>query len=147
MTEPQHKRQAIRFVDVSKTFTGRGRTQTVIEGLDLSIFENEFYSLLGPSGCGKTTALRMIACFEQPSGGDILIDGESVIGVPPYRRNVNMVFQSYSCSETQLMCRYGGANISVLIPERLDVKAGTTVRITPKVTSPHLFDRRTGTRM
>ncbi len=96
MTEPLANTMAIRFMNVSKTFASRTRGQTVIDNLELAIFENEFYSLLGPSGCGKTTALRMIAGFEHPSGGDILIDGQSVIGVPPYRRNVNMVFQSYS---------------------------------------------------
>ena len=64
--------------------------------LELQIREGEFISLLGPSGCGKTTSLRMIAGFEQPSEGEVLIDGEVVNGVPAYRRPVNMVFQHYA---------------------------------------------------
>jgi spermidine/putrescine transport system ATP-binding protein len=64
--------------------------------IDLRIRAGEFLSLLGPSGCGKTTALRMIAGFEQPSEGDVLIAGETVNGVPAYRRPVNMVFQHYA---------------------------------------------------
>src|SRR5438105_4420972 len=56
----------------------------------------EFFSMLGPSGCGKTTTLRMIAGFEQPSDGRILLDGADVAYVPPHKRNVNTVFQSYA---------------------------------------------------
>ena len=59
----------------------------------------EFFSLLGPSGCGKTTTLRMVAGFEQPSEGRIFLEGEPVETVPPYRRNVNTVFQSYALFE------------------------------------------------
>ena len=64
--------------------------------LDLSIASGEFLSFLGPSGCGKTTALRMLAGFETPTTGEIRIDGEVVNGLEPYRRPVNMVFQSYA---------------------------------------------------
>ena len=56
----------------------------------------EFFALLGPSGCGKTTLLRMLAGFETPSAGRILLDGEDIAGVPPYRRPVNMMFQTYA---------------------------------------------------
>ena len=69
---------------------------TAVDGLSLTIEPGEFISLLGPSGCGKTTTLRMIAGFEQPDGGDIRISGRSVLGTPPYRRNVNTVFQAYA---------------------------------------------------
>ena len=64
--------------------------------LDLSIGAGEFLSFLGPSGCGKTTALRMLAGFETPTSGEVLIDGKVVNGLEPYRRPVNMVFQSYA---------------------------------------------------
>ena len=67
-----------------------------VEDLTLDIFEGEFFSLLGPSGCGKTTTLRMIAGFEEPTGGDIFVAGETMRGVPAYRRPVNTVFQSYA---------------------------------------------------
>ena len=67
-----------------------------VDDLSLDIYEGEFFSLLGPSGCGKTTTLRMIAGFEEPTGGSISVAGEQVQGVPPYRRPVNTVFQSYA---------------------------------------------------
>ena len=67
-----------------------------VENADFAIERGEFFSLLGPSGCGKTTTLRMIAGFEQPSDGRILLDGRDVSRVPPYRRNVNTVFQHYA---------------------------------------------------
>jgi ABC-type Fe3+/spermidine/putrescine transport system ATPase subunit len=67
-----------------------------VDRLDLGVFKGEFLSLLGPSGCGKTTTLRLIAGFEQPDEGEILIDGADVAGLPPYKRDVNTVFQSYA---------------------------------------------------
>jgi spermidine/putrescine transport system ATP-binding protein len=67
-----------------------------VDGLTLEIREGEFFSLLGPSGCGKTTTLRMIAGFEEPTEGEISVAGEPMRGVPPYRRPVNTVFQSYA---------------------------------------------------
>lgn len=70
--------------------------QTAVDDLSLTVQPGEFISLLGPSGCGKTTTLRMIAGFEQPDAGDIRISGRSVRGVPPYRRDVNTVFQAYA---------------------------------------------------
>jgi len=69
---------------------------TAVDRMNLSIGRGAFYSLLGPSGCGKTTTLRMIAGFEQPTEGEILLAGKPVAGVPPYRRNVNTVFQHYA---------------------------------------------------
>ena len=67
-----------------------------VDGLSLDIYEGEFFSLLGPSGCGKTTTLRMIAGFEEPTEGSISVGGDPMRGVPPYRRPVNTVFQSYA---------------------------------------------------
>lgn len=69
---------------------------TAVEDVSLDIRANEFFALLGPSGCGKTTLLRMLAGFEPPSGGRLFIDGEDITNVPPNRRPVNMVFQSYA---------------------------------------------------
>src|SRR6201995_5005952 len=66
------------------------------ESIDLEIASGEFFSLLGPSGCGKTTTLRLIAGFERPTAGDVCLDGTSLAAVPPDRRNVNTVFQSYA---------------------------------------------------
>jgi putative spermidine/putrescine transport system ATP-binding protein len=67
-----------------------------MESVDLEVGEGEFFAMLGPSGSGKTTCLRLIAGFEQPTSGTIRIFGEAVEGVPPYRRNVNTVFQDYA---------------------------------------------------
>nr|WP_281279880.1 ABC transporter ATP-binding protein [Cohnella pontilimi] len=64
--------------------------------MDLAVRKGEFLTILGPSGCGKTTTLRMIAGFERPTGGEILLEGRNVVDVPPYKRDVNTVFQSYA---------------------------------------------------
>jgi spermidine/putrescine transport system ATP-binding protein len=70
--------------------------EIAVDNIDLTVASGEFFSLLGPSGCGKTTTLRLIAGFEQPTSGRILLDGADVSDVPPHRRNVNTVFQSYA---------------------------------------------------
>src|SRR5690606_12070977 len=62
----------------------------------LDIYEREFFALLGPSGCGKTTLMRMLAGFETPTEGRVLLGGQDLAGVPPYRRPVNIMFQSYA---------------------------------------------------
>ena len=64
--------------------------------LNLDIHENEFLTLLGPSGCGKTTTLRIIAGFEEPSGGEVLFNGIEISKLPPYKREINTVFQKYA---------------------------------------------------
>jgi spermidine/putrescine transport system ATP-binding protein len=87
---------AIELVGVEKQFTGGGHDVRAVEHVDLRIAEGEFFSLLGPSGCGKTTTLRMIAGFEEPTSGQILLHGRDMVGVPPFRRDVNMVFQQYA---------------------------------------------------
>ncbi|TCU15889.1 ABC transporter ATP-binding protein [Rhizobium sullae] len=83
---------AVRFQKVSRHF---GQVRAV-DGVDLEIAPGEFFAMLGPSGSGKTTCLRLIAGFEQPTEGHIQIFGEKAEGVPPYRRNVNTVFQDYA---------------------------------------------------
>ncbi len=69
---------------------------TAVDDLSLAIYEREFFALLGPSGCGKTTLMRMVAGFEEPSAGRVLLDGQDLAGIPPYRRPSNMMFQSYA---------------------------------------------------
>src|SRR5262245_17393658 len=83
-------RALVRFDGVSKRFSG----VAAVEQVSLDIFPGEFFALLGPSGCGKTTLLRMLAGFEVPDAGRILLDGEEIARVPPYRRPINMMFQS-----------------------------------------------------
>jgi putrescine transport system ATP-binding protein len=76
--------------------TKRFGNTAVVDQLSLDVYEGEFFALLGPSGCGKTTLLRLIAGFEQPNAGHILLDGVDLAPVPPYRRPVNMMFQNYA---------------------------------------------------
>ena len=82
----------VRFEAVSKRFAG----VSAVDSLSLDIFAGEFFALLGPSGCGKTTLLRLLAGLETLDAGRILLDGEDLASVPPHRRPVNMMFQSYA---------------------------------------------------
>src|SRR5207245_2534436 len=79
-----------------RAVTKRFGALVAVDGVNLRVHTGEFLSLLGPAGCGKTTSLRMIAGFEQPDEGEILIGGRDVAGTPPYQRDVNTVFQSYA---------------------------------------------------
>ena len=79
-----------------KNLTKNFDDQQVLRGINLDIHENEFLTLLGPSGCGKTTTLRIIAGFEEPSDGQVLFGGIEISKVPPYKREVNTVFQKYA---------------------------------------------------
>lgn len=83
---------AVEVIDVSKNF---GSYQA-LRSVDFHIRENEFFTMLGPSGCGKTTLLRMMAGFEMPNTGRILLHGRDIVNVPPHKRRVNTVFQSYA---------------------------------------------------
>ena len=87
---------AIELVGVVKEFHSGSEVVTAVRSMDLQIVEGEFFSLLGPSGCGKTTTMRMIAGFEEPTAGTVYLHGRDVTGVPPNKRDVNMVFQSYA---------------------------------------------------
>jgi spermidine/putrescine transport system ATP-binding protein len=88
---------AVVLRDVVKDFpTPGGVPFRAVDHVSLDIGEGEFFSLLGPSGCGKSTTLRLLAGFEQPTSGQVFIEGRDMVGVPPYRRPVNMVFQSYA---------------------------------------------------
>ncbi|HEX3712853.1 MAG TPA: ABC transporter ATP-binding protein [Trebonia sp.] len=86
----------IELVGLTKRFGHSSAEHTAVDGIDLTVSGGEFFSLLGPSGCGKTTTLRLIAGFEEPTAGRILLDGVDVSNLPPHKRNVNTVFQSYA---------------------------------------------------
>ncbi|MGB1229620.1 MAG: ABC transporter ATP-binding protein [Holosporaceae bacterium] len=93
--EPWQDPKAQPYIDIqniTKAFDGT----TALEGVSLSVYKEEFFSLLGGSGCGKTTLLRILAGFEAPSSGRILIDGVDITDMPSYRRPLNMMFQSYA---------------------------------------------------
>src|SRR4029079_18752188 len=83
---------AIQLEGLTKAFG----EHVAVAGIDLDMPPGEFFTLIGPSGCGKKTTLRMIAGFEQPTSGRIMLDGSDVARVPPHQRNVNTVFQSYA---------------------------------------------------
>ena len=83
----------VRFAGVQKTYDGQ---VLVVRGLDLDIHRGEFLTLLGPSGSGKTTTLMMLAGFESPTAGEILLDGRPITKTPPHKRNFGMVFQNYA---------------------------------------------------
>ena len=85
-------KKIIELKNITKSFDG----QVVLDNISLDIYDNEFITLLGPSGCGKTTTLRIIGGFETPDTGDVIFMGEDIKDVPPYRRNVNTVFQRYA---------------------------------------------------
>lgn len=86
------RNKAIEVSEVSKSF---GSFQA-LKSVSFDIFDNEFFTMLGPSGCGKTTLLRMIAGFESPTSGSIKLHGKPIIDLPPHKRRVNTVFQSYA---------------------------------------------------
>ena len=91
-TAPGGEAAFLRIEGVSKSFG----SVTAVDDVSLDIARGEFFALLGPSGCGKTTLLRMLAGFETPSAGALLLDGVDLAALPPYRRPVNMMFQSYA---------------------------------------------------
>src|SRR5437016_14643274 len=82
-----------RFAGIGKTYDGIAR---IVDNLDLDIMRGEFLTLLGPSGSGKTTTLMLLAGFETPTAGEILLEGKPLSRVPPYQRNIGMVFQNYA---------------------------------------------------
>lgn len=86
------KKKLIQFRNVQKSFDD----QIILKGIDLDIYENEFVTLLGPSGCGKTTLLRILGGFLDQDEGEILVDGKDITKLPPYKRELNTVFQKYA---------------------------------------------------
>ncbi|MFJ7156513.1 ABC transporter ATP-binding protein [Streptomyces sp. NPDC101118] len=92
----QHPHPAVRLDQVSKRYAGAAGDAYAVRGVSLDVAPGEFFSLLGPSGCGKTTLLRMTGGFADPTEGSVLLGGEDVTGLPPNKRDVNTVFQSYA---------------------------------------------------
>ncbi len=92
-TRPEATGQFLQFVDVRKSYDQK---QLIVKGFNLDVAKGEFITLLGPSGSGKTTVLMLLAGFEAVTGGDIRVNGASVTRMPPYKRNIGMVFQSYA---------------------------------------------------
>lgn len=96
MTEHDNSRITLSIKNLSKVFRGKHDQVRALDDVNLDIQEGELFTLLGPSGCGKTTTLRCIAGFEKPTGGAIDFLGRDFTSIPPFRRNIGMVFQSYA---------------------------------------------------
>ena len=111
----------IELKNITKTFDD----QQVLKGINLKICENEFLTLLGPSGCGKTTTLRIIAGFDEPDTGQLLFDGIEISKLPPYKREVNTVFQKYAL--------FPHLNVAENIAFGLNIKKTEKTVVTQKV--------------
>jgi len=94
--DDKNRQIAIEVKNVSKIFSGSDGEVRAVDDVSLAIRQNEFLTLLGPSGCGKTTLLRLLAGFEHPTAGEIWLNGAEISALPPFRRPVNTVFQSYA---------------------------------------------------
>ncbi|CAN7767954.1 ABC transporter ATP-binding protein [Mesorhizobium sp. LjNodule214] len=117
-------RPAVEAKGVSRIFQGTG--QDAVKALDdvsVSIRENEFFTLLGPSGCGKTTLLRLIAGFDFPSEGEILLYGEDIAPLPPFKRPVNTVFQSYALFPHMTVAENIGFGLKMLGKSKVEIAA------------------------
>jgi spermidine/putrescine transport system ATP-binding protein len=115
--------EAIGIRDVTKVFGAGASAFTAVAGASLSIRENEFFTLLGPSGCGKTTLLRLIAGFEFPSQGEILMGGRNIADMPPFRRPINTVFQNYALFPHMTVAENIGFGLRMLGKPRAEVAA------------------------
>jgi spermidine/putrescine transport system ATP-binding protein len=113
----------IEISGLSKVFGGGDDAVRALDHIDLTIFRNEFFTLLGPSGCGKTTLLRMIAGFEHPSTGTILLDGKDISALGPNRRPVNTVFQNYALFPHMTVAENIGFGLKMLGKSRSEVAA------------------------
>ncbi len=116
-------RNAIEVRGVRKVF-GAGEAQVAaLDTVSVSICENEFFTLLGPSGCGKTTLLRLIAGFDFPTEGEILLHGEDIAPLPPFRRPVNTVFQSYALFPHMTVAENIGFGLEMLGKPKVEIEA------------------------
>ncbi len=132
---------AVEIRDVTKIFDGGDRRVVAVDDASLCIRDNEFFTLLGPSGCGKTTLLRLIAGFEHPSSGRILLRGSDITLLPPYQRPVNTVFQSYALFPHMTVAGNIGFGLEMLGRPKREV-AETIVEMLKLVRLEALKDRR-----
>lgn len=132
----------IEITNVTKTFTGRGAPFTALADVSVTIRENEFFTLLGPSGCGKTTLLRVIAGFIDPTSGTVMLDGQDLVKLPPYRRPVNTVFQSYALFPHMTVAQNIAFGLEMQDMPRAEVKA-TVDEMLSLVRMTEMADRKT----
>lgn len=135
-------KNAIEVRDVSKLF-GSGEAQVAaLDNVSVSIRENEFFTLLGPSGCGKTTLLRLIAGFDYPTDGEILLYGQDIAPLPPFKRPVNTVFQSYALFPHMTVGQNIAFGLEMLGKPKAEIEARVTEML-KLVRMEALRDRRT----
>ncbi|MFC7704163.1 ABC transporter ATP-binding protein [Plastorhodobacter daqingensis] len=133
---------AVTVEQVIKSFGQGSFAVRALDEVSLGIRKGEFFTLLGPSGCGKTTLLRLIAGFEQPTAGRILLEGQDVTGLPPNRRQVNTVFQSYALFPHLTVRENVGFGLRMQGRSRSEI-AERTARMLALVRLDHLAERRT----
>ncbi len=115
----------VRFVGIEKTYDGVTR---VVDNLDLDVARGEFLTLLGPSGSGKTTTLMMLAGFEAPTAGEILLDGKPLSHKPPHQRDIGMVFQNYALFPHMTVAENIGFPLSVRGVRAVDIARASSAR-------------------
>ena len=134
--------KAIQTRGISKQFGSGADRVLALDNVSVDINENEFFTLLGPSGCGKTTLLRLIAGFESPTSGEIDLYGERIGHLPPYKRPVNTVFQSYALFPHMTVSQNISFGLEMLGKPASEI-ADTTTRMLQLVQMQELADRRT----
>ena len=120
------RRSAIEALGVSKVFGNGDDAVKALDNVDVTIRENEFFTLLGPSGCGKTTLLRLIAGFDFPTEGEIRLYGENIAPLPPFKRPVNTVFQNYALFPHMTVAQNIGFGLEMLGKPRPEIDARVT---------------------
>ena len=145
-SEPRQAADSVRYAievrGVTKIFGSGQEEVRAVDDVSISIRENEFLTLLGPSGCGKTTLLRMIAGFEHPTSGQLFLDGQDISGLPPFKRPVNTVFQSYALFPHMTVAQNIGFGLEMLGKPKAEVEE-TVSRMLDLVQMQALRDRRT----
>ncbi|MDQ2092747.1 ABC transporter ATP-binding protein [Rhodalgimonas zhirmunskyi] len=127
---------------VTKIFTGRGAPFKALDDVSVTIRENEFFTLLGPSGCGKTTLLRVIAGFEAPTKGQVTLEGKDLVALPPHKRPVNTVFQSYALFPHMTVAQNIGFGLEMQDRPKAEVKK-TVDEMLDLVRMTEMADRKT----
>ncbi|TDQ78549.1 spermidine/putrescine transport system ATP-binding protein [Dongia mobilis] len=133
---------AVEAKNVSKIFGAGVGEVRALDNVSVTIRQNEFFTLLGPSGCGKTTLLRLIAGFEMPTEGSILLDGEEVAHLPPFKRHVNTVFQNYALFPHMTVAQNVAFGLEMLGKGKAEVQQ-TVAAMLKLVRMEELKDRRT----
>ena len=118
----ERRRAAIEALGVSKVFGAAAEGVRALDNVSVTIHENEFFTLLGPSGCGKTTLLRLIAGFDYPTEGQIRLYGEDISPLPPYKRPVNTVFQSYALFPHMTVAQNIGFGLEMLKKPKAEIQ-------------------------